>query len=182
MFKKLNGWIKTGTLSHMKVVGIGLLFSILLANCNSGDRTAKENITKTANDDSTGSRREISSDPGQEINWLDVRDQPGWDTIPFTSDPEDSSKIEKEKRNIRVYVRGWLAELNAGAKTGEENGYVVKEFSFVRKSRSPLRYEVKAFLNPPVRIDSGSHSHERTEEEGPGGHLIPPPPPPPGRD
>lgn len=148
MLKNLNSWIKARTLSNLKVIGIGFLFSILLANCNSGKKVP-------------------SHDPDPLVNWLDVIHEPDWDTIPFTSDPDDSLKIRREMRNIRVYVRGWLAEYNDSIGTN----YIVDSFNFALKTRAPLRYTIKAFLNPPAR--SSGH--------GPGGHLIPPPPPPPGK-
>lgn len=96
----------------------------------------------------------------EKVNWLME-----WPAILFKCDPDDREKIKEIKRGIRIYARGWLAEENA------ENGtnYIVEDFDIDRKSKSPLEYTVKAFLNPPAR-ESGS---------GPGGHIIPPPPPPP---
>ena len=160
MSKKLNSWIKIETLSYLKAVSLGFLFSILVANCNGGSSTSK--VTKDDSADHPQKSSSDLSDPSDpKVNWL-----AHWDTIPFTADPDDTVKIKEKKMNIRVYVRGWLAEYNA------ENGgddYIVREFKFDMMNGLPLKYVVKAFLNPPAR----------TSGHGPGGHLIPPPPPPP---
>ena len=106
----------------------------------------------------------------QNINWLDDPVRHGWDTVAFHADPDDSLKIEQEKLRIRLYVRGWLAEYNS---RHPKKRYVVQDFEFVQKSRSPLRYTVTAYLSPPAKAaDAGDH-------HGVGGHLIPPEPPPP---
>lgn len=178
MLKKSNSSIKNEVFSFLKVISFGLLFSILLASCNSGDSTAKVENKDTV------SYQASSNEPAVMVNWL-----AHWDTVFFSVDKADSLELREEIKKIRAYVRGWLVEYNDSIKARAENNgarsdYVVDKFEFTILSRSPLTYKVKAFLNPQARSSDGSHSHERTgeeEEPGPGGHLIPPPPPPPGR-
>ena len=160
MSKKLNCWEKIEIIQYLKVVSFGFLFSVILANCNNGGKSDRETKKDSAYP-STDSAGQTNTRPDS-LNWLDVH--PDWDTVAFDSDPDDSRGIELEKKKIRAYVRGWADESNLEHHTH----YVVEEFDFTQKSRSPLRYTVKAYLNPPVR-----HVHEI------GGHLIPSEPPPP---
>ncbi len=176
MSKKPNAWTKTETFSYVKVVILGLLFSILVVNCNSGDSPDKDEKKDTVSYSTPTSTPE---QPSVMVNWL-----AHWDTIPFIASPTDSLSIRQEMKIIRAYVRGWLIEYNDSIKAtaqnqGARSDYVVDKFEFNILSRRPLKYKVKAFLNPPAR--TSAHSHEESEEEGPGGHLIPPPPPPPGK-
>jgi len=148
MSKKLNSWVKIETIAYLKVVSFGFLFSILVANCNSRDN------------------KEENADSGEKVNWLPAR--LGWDTILFDADPNNQEQVAAEKKRIRIYVRGVLAEYNAD----NSKDYVVEEFNFQEKSRSPLRYIVTASLKPPARSSDS--------DDGPGVHLIPPAPHPPG--
>lgn len=163
MPKKLNSCVGNEIISHVKVIAFAFTFSMLLSNCNNSEnRTTNGDTTKT----SPVNQPAPQPDTGEKINWLrDPLHRNRWDTIAF-SGPDDSLQIEKEKKRIRIYVRGCLAEYNAN---NPGANYIVEEFSFVRKSSSPLRYTVKAFLNPPARSSND-----------PGGHLIPPEPDPPG--
>jgi len=162
MFKKLNSWIKIVRLSYLKVSGVAVLFSILLVCCKC---QSKGGGTPT--------------DPNPRLNWLDVH--PGWDTVAFVSDPSDSAGIELEKRQVRVYIRGWLAEYNAEIKAIKRDTvqYQVAEINFARRSTTPLRYTITAFLAP----NAHHHPHDGNDDHhgGPTGHLIPPEPPPPQR-
>jgi len=110
----------------------------------------------------------VGTNCSPKLNWLD---HPGWDTLAFKSDPSDTRALDKEKMEIRLYVWDWLAKYNAE----NEAKYVITEFNFMEKSRSPLRYRVTAFLKPNARRVKPDPAHP-----GPHGHLIPPEPVPPG--
>jgi hypothetical protein len=166
MTEKFYVHVNTRTISALKICFLGLLFGVLIANCHPGKKTASNTPTVPANQS------------GEKINWLDLHDEPGWDTVAFSSDPDDSVKIGEEKARIRAYLEGALAEYNnvkpfiPGSPT--EN-FAINDVQFFMKSRSPLRFSVQAFLNPPVR----SSGHDQGHPDGAGTHIIPPPPPPP---
>ena len=111
-------------------------------------------------------KKPYNSDSLKKINWVGE-----WESIPFTADPEDREKIKEIKKKIRVHVRGYLAEYNADNGTN----FVVEEFDFDRTGELPLKYKVKAYLNPPARTGDD-------DPETGGGHLIPPEPPKPGNN
>jgi len=110
----------------------------------------------------------------ERLNWVGI-----WEPIEFDADPDDREKIREIKKDIRVYIRGWLAEYNAENATN----FIVEEFQFDRTSGSPLKYEVKAFLTPPARrANEDHHGDDHTDgNRSPvgGSHLIPAEPPPP---
>jgi|SRR4030095_941295 hypothetical protein len=110
----------------------------------------------------------VGTNCSPKLNWLD---HPGWDTLKFKSDPNDTHALDKEQMEIRLYLWAYLAEYNA------RNGvkYVIDEINFTEKSRSPLIYTATAFLKPNVQRVKHDPNHE-----GPHGHLIPPEPDPPG--
>ncbi len=99
MPKQLHSWSAIESISFLKLVFFGFLFSILFASCNNHKPGP---VTDEPDIDTTG-----------KINWLDLEDQPGWATVAFSSDASDSDNIKREKKIIRAYVRGSLAEYNA---------------------------------------------------------------------
>jgi len=160
----VNKRLKDGLLSLLKVCCPACLLYIFVA-CGHDSKTPGSNTDTTHQNNDHD-----QSDTSRGLNWLDDDLRHGWDTVAFTSNPEDSVKIELEKRDVRIYVRGWLAEYNAEilAINPDTVQYIVREFNFSRRSRIPLRYTVTAFLRPGAR-----------HHPGVGGHLIPPEPPPP---
>ena len=165
MTEKIFVNVSTRIICASKIVIPGLLFYVVIASCHPGKKTTSSSSVPVDQSD-------------VRINWLDLHDQPGWDTVAFTSDPEDSVKINEEKRRIRAYLDGALAEYNnikVFIPGSPPENFTVSEVTFTMKSRSPLRFSVQAFLSPPVR-SSGQDGHH---DEGPGTHIIPPPPPPP---
>jgi hypothetical protein len=170
MYLKLSRCTKIKTFAYLKVISFGFLLSVLFANCKNKNQESKQDPVVVTDEEP------VPSDSSK-INWLDVHDQPGWDEIAFKSNADDRANIEKEKEHIRSYLRGALAEYNTVKAfiPGSPNPnamYKVEKFHFTLKSRTPLKYSVVAFLNPPAtRTGHG--------ENGAGQHLIPPPPPPP---
>ena len=126
---------------------------------------------------------------GQGRNWLEE-----WQPIQFNSKPGDRKRIDEIQRNIRIFIRGWLAEYNAKSATNIS----VSQIRFRRTSKSPLAYKVSAFLNPPPQKKSVPHLASAVEAphddsfylkaawprtstlaKRVGSHLIPSEPPPP---
>jgi hypothetical protein len=108
-----------------------------------------------------------SGQPTQKVNWLDA---PGWDSVVLEPrDPTNPKHIEFEQKIIRAYVRGWLEEFNIDS--GKH--YRVTQFEFIPDTpQNPLRFKVRAYLHPEVKVAEG-------HDEGGGVHLYPPEPPPP---
>src|SRR5215510_15674295 len=98
MFKKSN-WVNRDAISFLSILCLGFVFSFLYgASCNnSGKKTPAESSYSSTTNPSDTAR----------LNWLDG---PDWDSFAFRSDPSDTPRFEKEKRDFRFYVRGYLAE------------------------------------------------------------------------
>ena len=163
---------KNQLISLLKVCCVAFLSFVYVTSCNSGTGNDKPKPKTDSGDVHDNNDSTSSSDTSMGLNWLDDHLSHGWDTVAFDCHPDSTRQIDSIQRDTRIYVRGYLAEYNAeiSAINPDTVQYIVRKFNFTRKTRSPHRYTVTAFLRP------GAH-----RIPGHGTHLIPPEPPPPKR-